>query len=92
MSRQAKVTITPKAGSLDRMYLWVDHTRRISANGDVARSWEGSVKDSEATFTVVVVGSGSAKYRLEIDLPGEQSDLKSTHTLDDGYHRLQVEL
>jgi hypothetical protein len=80
------------AGSIDRMYAFVDGVRRVEADGDQVPTWSGAVGDSKVEIKTRVTGWGDASYILGIDLPGTANDLSLTFQLQGGYHETKLEI
>lgn len=89
MARDVTVKFSPKTGTFDRFYVFVDGTKEagFAAEGG---EWEGELGPSPSTLKVRVFGQGKAEYMLTVDVPGDANDLSAKRTLVDGYDELTV--
>jgi hypothetical protein len=89
-TRKLTLRLTPVRGTIERFYAFVDGRKRIAADGTGTRSWSGQVGCDEVRVKLRVFGMGSARWALEIDLPGTMDDQRIELKLDRGYGELEL--
>lgn len=80
------------AGAITMFYAFIDGQRIIAGPGTEDQDWTGNVPDGPVKLAIRVVGIGSARFKLGIDLPGTANDQTIELTLTDGYYEATLTL
>lgn len=92
MARRLTLKLEALSGTVERFYAFVDHKKRIIADGVGPAVWSGDVDDEEVSLRVRVFAVGRAKYRLRVDLPGTADDQLLELWTDRGYGELEMRI
>ncbi len=91
-TRALTVSMKTLAGSITMFYAFIDGRRIIAGPGTEDQEWSGNVPDGPVRLAIRVVGIGSARFELGIDLPGTAQDQALELSLTRGYYEASFAL
>lgn len=89
--RVLTVVLEPLTGTINRVYVFVNGTKVIDADGTSPQQWTGKVPEEEIRIKFRVTGIDAAQYNVKINLSGNIQN-QATITLDGGYHEWEIRI
>lgn len=90
--RHLKISMSPRSGTCNRFYAFLDGVRVIAEDGNAEATFEDDVPAGQVRLQVRVFGIANAEYELGVDLPGTADDQSLTLQLSQGYHELELHI
>ncbi|MEQ8882310.1 MAG: hypothetical protein RLQ12_21895 [Cyclobacteriaceae bacterium] len=91
MEKKITITVEPVAGSFN-LFVIILNGKAVKITEGSKAEYAGDLPEGDITIRTRASGMGQAKYKVTIDLPGEDRDVTANHKLDRGYDEQEFKI